>query len=109
LSLAFGANHASRHSDTSLRMDGTSSNLAVWVLRNPVSRVASGPISGGSDRRFANALWTGNECSSDEHQCWVNARDRNAVLGASCEPDVARWDFANAIATIGRPSTAGVV
>lgn len=90
-------------------MDGTSSNLAVCVLCNPVARVARGSISGGSDRRFANALWIGNECYSNEHQCRVNARDRNAALDASCEPDVARWDSANATATVGRPSAARAV
>ena len=100
---------ASRYSDTSVGMDGTSSDLAVCVVRNPVARVACGSISGGSDRRSANALRIGDERSSNGHQCRVNARDRNAVLGASCEPDVARWDFANTIATIGRPSKARTV
>ena len=39
----------------------------------------------------------------------VDARDRNAIHSASCEPDVARCDIANAVAAIGRPSTARTV
>jgi hypothetical protein len=109
LSFGIKRKRASRNSDTSVRVDGTSGDLAVCVVRNPVARVTCGSISGGSDRRSANALRTGNECSSNEHQCRVDARDRNAVLSSSCELNVARWDFANAIATIGRPSTARTV
>jgi hypothetical protein len=109
LFLAFRANHASLHSDTSLRVDGTSGSLALWILPDPVARVACGSISSSADRCFANALWTGNECCSNEHQCRLNARDRNAVLSAPCEPDVARWNFANAIAAVGRPSPARAV
>jgi hypothetical protein len=92
--LVFGIRRkrASRNSDTSVGVDGTSSDLVVCVVRNPVARVACGSISGGSDRRSANALRTGNECSSNGHQCRVNACDRNVVLSASCEPDVARCD-----------------
>ena len=110
-SLVFGIRRkrASRNSNTSVSVDGTSSDLAVCVLRNPVARVAYGSIPRGSDRRFANALRSWNECSSNGHQCRVNARDRNAVLSASCEPDVARCDVSNAIATLGRPSTSRTV
>jgi hypothetical protein len=100
---------ASRHSDTSLRVDGTSGNLAVCVLHDSVARFACGSISGGSGRRSANALRTGAKCSSNGHQRRVNARDWNAVHSASCEPDVARCDVSNPIAILGRPSTAGTV
>lgn len=109
--LVFGIRRkrASRYSDTSVGMDGTSSDLAVCVVRNPVARVTCGSISGGSDRRSANALRTGDECSSNGHQCRVDARDRNAVPSTSREPDVARCDVPNAIAILGRPSTARTV
>jgi hypothetical protein len=109
--LVFGIRRerASRNRDTSVCVDGTSSDLAVCVLRNPVARVACGSVPRGSDRRSANALRTGNECSSDGYQCRIDARDRNAVYSASCEPDVARCDVSNAIATLGRSSKARAV
>jgi hypothetical protein len=97
---------ASHNSVTSVGVDGTSGDLAVCVVRNPVACVAAVRSPGGSDRRSAR---TGDECSSNGHQCRVNARDRNAVLSASCEPDLARCDVSNAIATLGRPSTARTV
>jgi len=83
--------------------------MAVCVLRDPVARLAFGPISLGSDRRSTNALRIGDECPGNGHQCRVDARDRNAVHGASGEPDVARCDIANAVAAFGRPSAARIV
>jgi GTP cyclohydrolase III len=83
--------------------------MAVCVLRDPVARLAFGSISLGSGRRPADALRSGDECPSNGHQCRVDARDRNAVHGASGEPDVARCDIANAVAAIGGPSTARTV
>src|SRR4029077_1181525 len=104
-----GVDRAFRHNGTSVSVDGTSSDLAVCILRNPVARVACGSISVGSDRRSANALRTGDECSSNGQQCRVDARGRNAIHSASCEPNVAGRDIANADATAGRSSVARTV
>src|SRR4029077_4665898 len=106
---ALGEDRAFRHNGTSVSVDGTSSDLAVCILRNPVARVACGWISVGSDRRSANALRTRDECLSNGHQCRVDARGRNAVHSASCEPDVAECDVSNADATTGRLSRARTV
>ena len=99
-----GVDRALRHNGTSVSVDGTSSNLALCIRRNPVARLAFSSISHGSGRRSADALRSGDECASNGHQCRVDARDRNAAHGASGEPDVARCDIANAVAVIGRPS-----
>jgi hypothetical protein len=101
-----GVDRALRHNGTSVSVDGTSSDLALCILRNPVARLAFSSISLGSGRRSADALRSGDECASNGHQCRVDARDRNAAHGASGEPDVARCDIANAVAVIGRPSAA---
>jgi hypothetical protein len=98
-----------RDHGTSVSVDGAPGDLAVCVLRNPVARVACGSISVGSDRCSANALRTGYECLGNGHQCRVDARGRNAVHSAPCEPDVAGCDFANADAAIGRSSAARTV
>ena len=109
LSFAFGEGRAFRYGGTSVGLDGTPSSLALRVLRHPMARAACSSISLGSNRCSAHALWTGDECASNRHQCRVNACDRNAVHSASCEPDVARCDAANAVAVIGRPSAARTV
>ena len=50
---------ASRNRDTSVSVDGTSSDLAVCVVHNPVARVGCGSIPRRSDRCSANALRLG--------------------------------------------------